>query len=71
MRRLVRGVRRQNLGTVNLGMFVVALLVVVRFFDSGFGFILRGLAFILVGIGFLVANIVLSRSLRAGEEKVK
>jgi len=68
---IAEGVRRQNLGTVNLGMLVVALLVVVRFFDSGFGFILRGFAFILVGIGFLVANIVLSRSLRAGKEEVK
>ena len=61
------GVRRQSLGTVNLGMFVVALLVVVRFFDSGFGFIFKGLAFILVGFGFLVANVLLSRSLRARE----
>lgn len=66
---IAEGVRRQNLGVVNLGMLVVALLVVVRFFDSGFGFILKGFAFILVGIGFLVANIVLSRSLRASEEE--
>ena len=61
------GVRRQSLGTVNLGMVVVALLVVVRFFDSEFGFIFKGFAFILVGLGFLVANILLSRSLRASE----
>ena len=60
------GVQRQHLGVVNLGMMVVALLVLVRFFDSGFGFIFKGLAFIVVGIGFLVANVVLSRSLRAG-----
>ena len=62
---IAEGVRQQNLGTVNLGMLMVALLVVVRFFDSGFGFIFKGFAFILVGIGFLVANVVLSRSLRA------
>ncbi len=68
---IAEGVRRQNLGTVNLGMLVVAMLVVVRFFDSGFGFILKGFAFILVGIGFLVANVVLSRSLRAAEEEAK
>ncbi len=68
---IVEGVRRQNLGTVNLGMLVVALLVVVRFFDSGFGFILKGFAFILVGFGFLVANVMLSRSLRANEEEAK
>lgn len=66
---IAEGVRQQNLGTVNLGMLVVALLVVVRFFDSGFGFILKGIAFIFVGIGFLVANIVLARSLRTSEEK--
>ena len=65
---LAEGVRRQSLGTVNLGMLVVATLVVVRFFDSGFGFILKGFAFILVGIGFLVANVLLSRRLRAGEK---
>jgi len=59
------GLKTQSLATVNLGMVVVATLVVVRFFDSGFGFILKGLAFILVGIGFLVTNFVLSRRLRA------
>ena len=63
------GVQRQHLGVVNLGMIVVALLVLVRFFDSGFGFIFKGLAFIFVGIGFLLANVVLSRRLRADVEE--
>ncbi|MBD3853742.1 MAG: DUF2157 domain-containing protein [Acidobacteria bacterium] len=61
---IAAGLKTQSLATVNLGMVVVATLVVVRFFDSGFGFILKGFAFILVGIGFLVANFVLSRRLR-------
>jgi uncharacterized membrane protein len=66
---LAEGVGRQSLGTVNLGMAVVAMLVIVRFFDSEVGFILKGLAFIIVGIGFLAANVILSRRLRApGEE---
>jgi uncharacterized membrane protein len=64
------GLKNQSLATVNLGMVVVATLVIVRFFDSGFGFILKGFAFILVGIGFLVVNIVLSRRLRATAEDV-
>jgi hypothetical protein len=59
------GVRRQQLATVNLGMLVVALLVVVRFFDSDLGFVARGLGFIIVGLGFLAANVVLSWRLRA------
>ena len=64
------GLKDQSLATVNLGMVVVATLVIVRFFDSGFGFILKGFAFILVGIGFLVVNIVLSRRLRVTAEDV-
>jgi uncharacterized membrane protein len=66
---LAEGVVRQSLGTVNLGMAVVAILVVVRFFDSEVGFILKGIAFIVVGIGFLVANVVLSRRLQTPEEE--
>jgi uncharacterized membrane protein len=67
---LAEGVGRRSLGTVNLGMMVVAMLVVVRFFDSEVGFILKGIAFIVVGTGFLAANVVLSRRLRTpGEEE--
>ncbi len=58
------GVRREQLAIVNLGMLVVALLVVVRFFDSQLGFVARGLAFIIVGVGFLAANVVLSKRMR-------
>jgi len=64
---IASGVRSEHLGTVNLGMTVVALLVVVRFFDAEIGFIAKGLAFIAVGIGFLVANIIMSRRLQRAE----
>jgi uncharacterized membrane protein len=68
---LAEGVGRQSLGTVNLGMAVVAMLVIVRFFDSEVGFILKGIAFIVVGLGFLAANVLLSRRLHppGGEER--
>ena len=62
------GIRSQHLGTVNLGMMVVALLVVVRFFDAEIGFVAKGLAFIAIGVGFLVANLILSRRLKRAEE---
>ncbi len=65
---IVAGVRSQQLATINLGMLVVAVLVVVRFFDSHFGFVARGLVFIALGIGFLIANLYLSRRLRPPEE---
>lgn len=65
---IVSGIRSQHLGTVNLGMVVIAGLVVVRFFDSEFGFVAKGLAFIIIGAGFLVANVVLSRRLKRAEK---
>jgi uncharacterized membrane protein len=64
---IVTGVRRQHLGTVNLGMVVVASLVVVRFLDAEIGFVVKGLAFIVVGIGFLIANLVMAKRLRRAE----
>jgi len=65
---ITSGIRTQSLATVNLGMVMIAALVVGRFFDSEIGFVAKGLAFITVGVGFLVANIVMSRRLRRAEE---
>jgi uncharacterized membrane protein len=64
---IASGVRAESLGTVNLGMAVVAALVVVRFFDAEIGFIVKGLAFIAVGFGFLVANVVMSKRLQRAQ----
>jgi hypothetical protein len=58
---LWRGLREDRLGAVNSGMLMLAALIVVRFFDSDLGFVVRGLAFIGVGIGFLATNVVLIR----------
>jgi uncharacterized membrane protein len=61
---IAEGLKGESLARVNLGMVLVAALVIVRFFDSELGFVVKGLAFIAVGIGFLAANLVLSRRLR-------
>ena len=42
----------------NLGMLVVAILAIARFFDSEFEFAVRGIAFIAIGLGFLATNFV-------------
>lgn len=62
----VSGIRSGRLGTVNAGMFLLAALILARFFDSGIGFVIRGVIFIIVGIGFLTTNLVL---LRRGRER--
>jgi predicted membrane protein DUF2157 len=55
---LVRGIRAGRVVEANLGMVVIAILAIARFFDSDFEFFVRGIAFIAIGLGFLVTNLV-------------
>ncbi|MCX8038473.1 MAG: DUF2157 domain-containing protein [Candidatus Sumerlaeia bacterium] len=55
---ILEGIRANHLGTVNVGMLMLAALILARFFDSDIGFVARGMAFILIGFGFLAANVV-------------
>jgi len=48
------GIKTNNLSTVNIGMFVLAALILARFFDNDANFIAKGLVFIIIGIGFLI-----------------
>jgi hypothetical protein len=56
---LVRGIRAGRVLEANLGMLVVTILSVARFFDSDLEFVVRGVAFIAIGAGFLATNLVL------------
>ncbi|MEW6173700.1 MAG: DUF2157 domain-containing protein [Bacillota bacterium] len=62
----VSGIRSGRLETVNAGMFLLAALILARFFDSDIGFVIRGIVFIIVGVGFLAANLVLLRRGKGG-----
>ena len=55
---LLRGIRAGRVVEANLGMLVVAILAIARFFDSEFEFFVRGIAFIAIGLGFLGTNLV-------------
>ena len=55
---LLRGIRAGRAFEANLGMLVVAILAVARFFDGDFEFVVRGIAFIAIGLGFLLTNVV-------------
>ncbi len=58
---ILRGVRQGNLGVLNMGMLLVAFLIIMRFFDFNFSFIARGLVFVLLGSCFLATNWVMVR----------
>jgi len=60
---LAVGLRDRQMGIINAGMVILAVLIVVRFFDSEIPEIVKGLAFIAVGVGFLVANLILARKM--------
>lgn len=58
---LVTGFRQRRLALANLGVLLVAMLIVARFFDSEMGFLVKGIACIAAGAGFLVTNLVVHR----------
>ncbi|MEI6437238.1 MAG: DUF2157 domain-containing protein [Candidatus Omnitrophota bacterium] len=59
--RIMAGIKANDLGITNTGMFMLSALVLARFFDSNLDFIFKGLVFIAVGIGFLLTNIMVMR----------
>ena len=57
----VTGLRENRTGLVNGGLLTLSTLIVARFFDEEFSFVMRGCAFIAIGIAFLIANVLMSR----------
>lgn len=51
-----RGEATLDLGMLNIGLALIALLITCRFFDTDMSFVIRGLLFIAVGVGFFLAN---------------
>jgi len=50
------GAKEDHLGLLNLGLLIIASLVVARFFDANLSFVIRGFLFLFVGSGFFIAN---------------
>ena len=59
------GLARARFAETNAGMLLLTALIVMRFFDTDVGFLVRGLAFIAAGVGFLVVNAILLKRRRA------
>lgn len=67
IRMITAGVRRSSLSALNSGMLLLALLIVARFLDINFSFVIRGVVFVLLGISFLTANWVMVRRKKSEE----
>jgi hypothetical protein len=62
---VVQAVREAKLGLMNLGLLLLAALLIARFFDADMSILGRGLAFIVLGLAFLGANGLMIRRRRA------
>ncbi|MCZ7591397.1 MAG: DUF2157 domain-containing protein [Kiritimatiellae bacterium] len=61
---LASGARDQSLGRVNIGMLLLATVIVLRFFDADLSIVLRAVVFIVLGAAFLSVNTVFSQKFR-------
>lgn len=62
-----RGNQQNNLGILNYGLLIITILVICRFFDTEFSFIVRGTLFILVGLGFFTANYLMLKKRKSND----
>ena len=56
-----KGIENRQLGVMNLGISIVSLLIICRFFDTDIPFVVKGVLFLLVGISFFVANYYMAK----------
>jgi uncharacterized membrane protein len=68
---MVSGFRERNLFIANTGMFLLSLLLLLRFADSDMGILLRGCIFIILGLMFLSVNIIASKKFKAANPQNK
>jgi uncharacterized membrane protein len=61
---LLGGIQERRMPWVNIGMFFILALATVRFFDTNWSPLVKGVIFILLGGGFLAANLILSKRLK-------
>ncbi|QSH42002.1 DUF2157 domain-containing protein [Lentisphaerota bacterium ZTH] len=61
---IVKSCSRHNMPLLNLGMFLIAVQIIIQFFDSDVPILIRAAGFIVTGIAFLVTNIILSRKFK-------
>lgn len=56
-----KGIENHKLGVMNLGISVISLLIICRFFDTNIPFVIKGILFLFVGISFFVANYYMAK----------
>lgn len=63
------GIEKDSLRRMNLGLVIISITILARFFDGDLSFVLRGLVFIAIGIGFLYMNLRMVRRRKAQQHE--
>ena len=62
--KIIMGLQTGKFSVSSSGTFLVAFLLILRFFDTQFGFLARGISFIFIGGGFLTANVLIAKRIK-------
>lgn len=62
---LREGLRERHWGVASRGLFLITLLVLLRFLDTDWSFTVRGVVFVLTGAAFIIASLWLRRRIAA------
>ncbi len=65
VRTVMHGQQKDSLRRMNLGLLIISLTIMARFFDTALGFFVRGLVFIAIGCAFLYMNLRMVRRRKA------
>ncbi len=60
--------QENKIGWLNLGMCILAFLIFIRFLDTDFDYVVKGIVFVFLGIGFFVANFLFTRKIKRHED---
>ncbi len=65
---MIRGIRSNQLLTINFGLFIIAVLILSRFFESNLSFLIRGIVFAIIGLAFFMTNYYLTKKSKRYEK---
>ena len=63
------GSKRNHLGLMNLGLSIIAVLAIYKFFESDLSYQLKGVLFMLVGAAFVTFNVIMLKRRRIYENQ--
>ncbi len=63
-----RGNQLNDLKILNFGLLIITILIICRFFDTDFSFVIRGILFISIGLGFFLTNYLMLKKRNQNEK---